>query len=141
MKTKNEISKQQMMGYQDDSDSIMFENIVVNPKDLSMKSYIYLYNRDGSITPMIKEEKIIHYPQLDTVLMVEEFIRGHSGDFKKRSLWEHLPKKMMYQTFQIIFDYLSESGKIARDAEGKICWIWNPELVKRYLMDESLIVR
>jgi hypothetical protein len=73
--------------------------------------------------------------------MVEEFIRKHSGESKKRALWERLPRKMMYQTYQIIFDYLMESGKIARDSEDKICWIWNPELVKRYLADESLIVR
>jgi hypothetical protein len=112
-----------------------------NPKDLSMKSYIYLYNRSWSINPMVKKRPIIHYPQLDTVLMVENFIKKHSGEYKKRSLWEHLPKKMMYQTYQIIFDYLLESGKIARDKENKICWIWNPELVKKYLNDELLRIR
>lgn len=77
--------------------------------------------------------KILHYPQLDTVLMVEEFIRENSGEFKKRSLWENLPRKMMYQTFCVIFNYLSDSGKIAQDREGWIVWIWNPELVRRYL--------
>ncbi|MFQ6072132.1 MAG: hypothetical protein ACE5KT_05445 [Methanosarcinales archaeon] len=71
--------------------------------------------------------------------MVENFIREHSGEFKKRTLWEHLLKKMMYQTFNMIFDYLLESGKIAVDSEGKVCWIWNPELVKKYLQDKSLI--
>jgi hypothetical protein len=88
-----------------------------------------------------KDIKIIHYPQLDTVLMVEGFIKKHSGEFKKRSLWEHLPRKMMYQTFCIVFDYLTESGKIARDREGQICWIWNPKLVRKYLSQENLIVR
>jgi len=81
---------------------------------------------------------ILHYPQLDTVLMVEEFIKEHSGEFKKRSLWENLPKKMMYQTFQVIFDYLLDSHKIAVDNEGKICWIWNPELVRKYLARPEL---
>ena len=79
------------------------------------------------------DSTILHYPRLDTVLMVENFIREHGGEYRKRALWEHLPKKMMYQTFQVIFDYLIESGKIATDAERKVCWIWNPELVKRYL--------
>ena len=88
-----------------------------------------------------ESEKIIHYPQLDTVLMVEEFIKEHSGEYKKRALWENLPKRMMYQTYNVIYDYLLESGKIARDKEGKICWIWNPELVKKYLKDESLVIR
>ncbi len=81
---------------------------------------------------------ILHYPQLDTVLMVEEFIKEHGGEFKKRSLWENLPKKMMYQTFQVIFDYLSDSGKIAVDKEGKVCWIWNPKLVQKYLARSEL---
>ena len=87
------------------------------------------------------KKPILHYPQLDTILMVEEFIREHSGEFKKRSLWENLPKKTMYQTFCVIFDYLLESGKIALDKEGKIAWIWDPELVKKYLSKPHLRVR
>jgi len=97
------------------------------------KSFIYwccihLYNMKQKI---VKE--VIHYPQLDTVLMVEEFIKENGGEYKKRSLWEHLPKKMMYQTFCVIFDYLSASNKIAVDKEGKVCWIWNPVLVQKLL--------
>ncbi len=84
---------------------------------------------------------ILHYPQLDTVLMVEEFIRAHSGEYKKKSLWETLPRKMMYQTFCVIFDYLLYSNKIALDKEGKIAWIWNPELVKKYLNQRELLRR
>ena len=90
---------------------------------------------------LLRPKSILHYPQLDTVLMVEEFIRANSGEYKKRSLWESLPKKMMYQTFCVIFDYLTESGKIALDREGKIAWIWNPALVKKYLKSKSLIIK
>ena len=81
---------------------------------------------------------ILHYPQLDTILMVEEFIREKSGEYKKKSLWESLPRKMIYQTFCVIFDYLLESGKIAQDREGWIVWIWNPELVRKYLNKPNL---
>lgn len=87
------------------------------------------------------KKNIIHYPRLDTVLMVEEFIKEHSGEFKKKALWENLPKKMMYQTFCIIFDYLLDSGKIAVDKEGKVCWIYNPELVKKYMERKELAIR
>ena len=83
----------------------------------------------------------VHSPQLDTVLMVEEFIREHSGEYKKRALWENLPRKMMYQTYSIIIAYLQESGKIAADADGKICWIHNPELVKRFFEQSDLKIR
>ncbi len=87
------------------------------------------------------DKDILHYPQLDTILMVEEFMREHSGEYKKRSLWENLPRKMMYQTFCVVFDYLLYSNKIAMDREGKIAWIWNPELVKKYLSNPKLRAR
>ena len=85
-----------------------------------------------------KLKSVLHYPQLDTVLMVENFIRENGGEFKKRLLWQKLPKKMMYQTFCVIFDYLLESGKIATDAEGHIAWIWDPEGVRKYLARKDL---
>ena len=91
--------------------------------------------------PILKQKDVIHYPQLDTVLMAEEFIKKHGGEFKKRSLWEHLPKKMMYQTFCVIFDYLEYSGKIAIDREGHVAWIWDPEGVRRYLKKKNLFWR
>ena len=84
------------------------------------------------------KENILHYPQLDTVLMVEEFIKDNSGEYKKKSLWKALPKMMMYQTFCVILSYLSYSNKIAIDKEGKIAWIWNPELVRKYLNKPEL---
>jgi hypothetical protein len=85
-----------------------------------------------------KRTEILHYPQLDTVLMVEDFIRENSGEFKKKSLWQNLPKKMMYQTFCVIINYLEESHKIARDKQGVIGWIWNPEGVENYLSKPEL---
>ena len=83
-------------------------------------------------------KNVLHYPQLDTVLMVEDYIRAHSGVFRKRALWERLPKGMMYQTFCVIFDYLLESGKLGVDREGKVGWIWDPEGVRKYLSKAHL---
>jgi len=83
-------------------------------------------------------KKILHYPRLDTVLMVEKIIYDTSGEFTKTQLFKKLPKKVMYQTFSVIIDYLLESGKIAADREGKICWIWNPKLVRKYLKRKDL---
>jgi hypothetical protein len=73
--------------------------------------------------------------------MVEEFIRKHSGEYRRKQLWQSLPKKMMYQTFSVVLDYLFESGKIVADREGKIVWIWNPELVKKYMDKKHLLWR
>jgi hypothetical protein len=73
--------------------------------------------------------------------MVERFIQEHSGEYKKRTLWENLPKRMMYQTFCVIFDYLLSSNKIAVDKERKIAWIWDPEGVKKFLEGKELLWR
>ena len=66
--------------------------------------------------------KILRSPRLNTVLMVEEFIKEHRGEYKKRKLWEALPKKMMYQTFCVIIEYLLYSHKIKINREGRIEW-------------------
>ena len=84
------------------------------------------------------QKNILHYPQLDTVLMVEEFIKKHDGEFKKRRLWELLPKKMMYQTFCVIIDYLLYSRKISIDSERKIGWIYYPEIARDYFKRKEL---
>jgi len=76
--------------------------------------------------------KTIHYPQLDTILMVEETIQKMNYP-KKTELWRSLPKKVMYQTFCIILDYLEQSGKIIIDKDGRIIWTWNPEMIKKIL--------
>lgn len=86
-------------------------------------------------------KKILHYPRLDSVLMVEKLIYDTSGTYTKKQLWERLPKKMMYQTFSVILNYLLYSGKISVDKEGKIGWIWDPEGVDRYLKRKDLFWR
>ncbi len=88
-----------------------------------------------------EKKAVIHQPKLDTIQMVERFIEEHSGEYKKRALWEHLPKKMMYQTYSVIIGYLMESGKIVIDRDGVIVWIWDPEMVKKYLNSEHLMIR
>ena len=86
------------------------------------------------------ETTILHSPTLESVFMVEETIQKYSQECGKYQLWKRLPKKMMYQTFQIILDYLEQSGKIIIDKEGCIIWTFNPSRIKR-LIKEELIVR
>ena len=131
--------------YQSILENAIHDGVVKCSRKIYYSFGIYTYTTQYGGFHMAPEAEIgteiLHYPQLDTVLMVEEFVKEHSGDFKKRSLWEHLPKKMMYQTFMVVYDYLLNSGKIARDSEHKICWIWNPELVAKYLQNEALTIR
>lgn len=82
--------------------------------------------------------QLLHYPRLDTVLMVEDAIKNAKEYPSKRSLWTSLPRKTMYQTFNVILDYLEESGKIAIK-NGKVIWIWNPELVEKYIRSNLVV--
>jgi hypothetical protein len=91
-----------------------------------------------SATDFMQNENILRYPRLDTVLMVEDFIKSNDGNYKKRKLWESLPKKMMYQTFQVIINYLLYSKKISIDSEGKIGWIYYPETARKYYNQKEL---
>lgn len=91
-----------------------------------------------STTSFMQNENILRYPRLDTVLMVEDFIKSNDGEYKKRKLWESLPKKMMYQTFQVIINYLLYSKKVSIDSEGKIGWIYYPEIARKYYNQKEL---
>ena len=79
----------------------------------------------------MQEQQTIHYPRLDTVLMVEDALKNAKEYPSKRQLWLALKKKVMYQTFNTILSYLEDSGKVLIK-NGKVIWIWDPELVKRY---------
>ncbi len=90
----------------------------------------------------MKKKQVLRFPRLDTLLMLEKFIKKHDGEFKKRALWENLPKKMMYQTFCIAIDYLLYSRKISVDAQCKIGFIYYPgklsEKIRQHLKNKEL---
>lgn len=88
-----------------------------------------------------KENPLARFPRLDTVLKIEEFIKEHDGEFRKKQLWENLHKKIMYQTFSIVLDYLIISGKISIDSEGKIGWIYYSKDFEKHLKETHLFWR
>ena len=81
----------------------------------------------------------LHSPTLDSVRMVELTAKKYSQECGKYQLWKKLPKKMMYQTFQVILEYLEESGKIMIH-NGQILWTHNPARIRK-MIKEKLIVR
>jgi hypothetical protein len=76
-----------------------------------------------------KTTKIIHEPNLQTILMVENAIKTSGAYPTKKQLWKSLPKQIQYQTFNRILQYLESSNKIAFNTK-KIIWIFpdNPKL-------------
>ena len=83
----------------------------------------------------MKQTTSLHSPTLESVLMVEKTIQKYSQECGKYQLWNKLPKKMMYQTFQIILDYLEESGKIMIDKDGCVIWTYNPQMIRKILSE------
>ena len=79
----------------------------------------------------IPKNPFVRSPTLDTVLMIEKTIDKHSGDYNRTELWKKLPKKVMWQTYLVVLDYLQDINKIAIDKTGKIAYIWNPSLAKK----------
>ena len=57
--------------------------------------------------------KVLHDPKLDTILMVENAILSANDYYTRTQLWRMLPRKIQYQTYKRILDYLEASGKIA----------------------------
>jgi len=88
----------------------------------------------------MEKMSLMHSPTLESVIMVEKTIQENSQECGKYQLWKKLPKKMMYQTFQTILDYLIESGKIMIDKDGIVFWIHNPKRIKS-LISEGLVVK
>lgn len=88
-----------------------------------------------------EENPLLRFPTLETVLMVEETMEKYSGEFNRTDLWKKLPKKVMWQTYLIVLDYILSCNKAIIDPrDGKIVWIWNPQLVKRLKKQKLIIV-
>ena len=79
------------------------------------------------------QEVVLHSPTLESVILVEKTIQKYSQECGKYQLWKKLPKKMMYQTFQVILNYLEESGKIFIDKDGILIWTHDPEGIRKIL--------
>jgi len=69
--------------------------------------------------------RIIHYPSLRTVLMVEKILKNTEKAISREELKQRLPRKMMHQTLNLILSYLEGKG-IILDSHKGILWIYNP---------------
>ena len=83
--------------------------------------------------------KVLHEPKLDTILMVEKAILDAEDYPTRMELWRSLSRKVQYQTFKRILDYLEASGKIVFN-DGEIVYTGgdNPKL--RALIESSVRV-
>ncbi len=71
------------------------------------------------------QKEPLHYPNLKTVLMVEDVLKEEQLPIKREALKKKLAKKVQHQTLNVILEYLENSGKIIDGHKG-IVWIYNP---------------
>ena len=85
-----------------------------------------------------KNHKTRRYPNLNTVLMVEEFLKNHRDiPLKISELRKKLPRQIMYPTLKIILDYLQISGKIIIGTKG-VQWIYTEPKHLRKMIEGGL---
>ena len=80
---------------------------------------------------------VLHYPKLDSILMVEKSIQESEDYLTRMELWRSLPKKMQYQTFKLILEYLKSSNKIMFE-DDKIVWIFSNNKKLNALIDGAI---
>jgi len=92
----------------------------------------------GEYEFMEKGSKIKRYPNLNTVLMVEGFLKKHCDiPIKIADLKKDLPKQIMHQTLMVILEYLWRSGKIIYGPRG-IQWIYSPPEHLRKMLEDGV---
>ncbi len=69
--------------------------------------------------------KVIHYPNLKTMLMIENVLKKSDTLMTREEIKKRLPKGIMHQTLNVILDYMNERGLIFDGHKG-ILWIHNP---------------
>jgi len=82
-------------------------------------------------------QQVLHYPRLDTVLMVENTLQNADLAISKNELLRRLPKQMMRQTLNVILEYLEDRGLIMIGEKG-VLWIYNESPKIKKLLKESV---
>ncbi|MFH0986672.1 MAG: hypothetical protein V1911_01345 [Candidatus Micrarchaeota archaeon] len=85
------------------------------------------------------QEEILHYPNLKTVLMVEEALKEADGPITREELKRRLPKQVMTQTLNIILAYFEEKGMILDGHKG-ISYLEPPNAKLKKLIEGGIRV-
>lgn len=73
----------------------------------------------------LNNERKVHWPTLNTVMMVEDTIKNMNGSvISIAELKRKLPRQVNHITLMVILEYLEKSNKIAVTLKG-ITWIEN----------------
>lgn len=83
------------------------------------------------------QKKPIHWPTLNTVIMVEDTLKSiDESAITIAELKRKLPRQVNHNTLMLILQYLENSNKILVGLKG-ITWIYNPNSRLRRAIAES----
>ena len=89
------------------------------------------------MSQVTKLKKPVHWPTLNTVIMVETVLRKMEGSvISVAELKRKLPRQVNHITLMLILEYLDRSNKIAFGVRG-ISWIHNEHPRLRKAMSEG----
>ena len=84
-------------------------------------------------------QKVLHFPNLKTVLQVEKILQEADTVISKNELKRRLPTQIMHQTLNLVLEYLEDSGKIITGSKG-ITWIQNDNPKLKKLLEKAVRV-
>lgn len=80
-----------------------------------------------------KTHKVLHYPNLKTVLMVEKILKDAKEPLSRYAIMKRAKNKIMRQTLNITIEYLEERGMVL-DSEKGVVWTYTPpEKMKEFI--------
>ncbi len=88
---------------------------------------------------LLRDKEIIHYPNLKTVLMVEDILKKADGPITRSEIKNKLPVEIMHQTLNVIIRYLEEKGMVYDSRKG-IIWLEAPNARFKKLIEEGIEV-
>jgi hypothetical protein len=79
-----------------------------------------------------KTVQILHFPNLKTVLAVEEVLKKADLPLTREEIKKRLETKIMHQTLNVILEYMEERGMVLDGRKG-VLWVYDnnhPRLLK-----------
>ena len=69
-------------------------------------------------------QEILHYPNLKTILMVEDVLKKAETTISREEIKNKMPTQVMHQTLNVILEYLEQRGLIIDGHKG-VLWTHN----------------
>jgi hypothetical protein len=86
---------------------------------------------------MLSKNKPLHWPTLNTVIMIEDTMKKMDSLFTISELKKKIPRQVNHNTLMLILQYLEESNKILVSIRG-ITWIHNNNKKLRNEIQEGM---